>query len=93
MSLLNNRNTGSWSLSSRNEASMTKPNKNSGSYSLGSRNESSMTKQLRHGRDVVLDDMDHLTFEDPLFPGGDPIKDLTFEGIGQNKTWNLQTKN
>lgn len=69
------------------------PSRNSASFTNQSRNSATLKKPFRNGRDLRLDEMADLTFNDVLLPDGTLVKDATFERVGQDATWNITTRN
>lgn len=45
----------------------------------------------RHGRDIKLDDIKDLTFEDALFEDGTKVKDAVFSDL-QDQVWSNTSK-
>lgn len=73
----------SWTLgTSRNSDSGTYQSRNSGTYQIYG----------RHGTAIRIKDISDKTFTDVLFPGGDQIKDVTFDQVSET-TWTNQTRN
>lgn len=56
-----------------------------------SKHNASLTGVIRHGKDLVLQDIQNYTFTTVIFPDGTQLKDVTFAQLA-DAVWTLVTK-
>ena len=61
------------------------------SWTNSNKNTSTFTNRIRRGRDLVLNEIKDLTFEDALLEDGTKVKDTTFSQL-QDQSWSNQSK-
>ena len=62
------------------------------SWTNTNKNSTSFNPIARHGRDVVIGDVESLTFNDPMFADGTLVKDVSFDQLTQ-QSWTEPNKN